>query len=117
MDTTLGLGGRNALHAMHATLIPQTAEDIIAADLENHFLIPPGIAGAGLDQLLLEAVGLGVAGIHPVEIARKNRSLGATGTGPDLDDGIAVVIRLGREQGKHDRLFQLGNSGGDFLDL
>ena len=41
---------------------------------------------------------LGVADVHPVELGGEQRGLLAAGAGPDLDDHVAVVVRVARQE-------------------
>ena len=49
--------------------------------------------------------------VHAVEVGRKQGGLVAAGTGPDLHDGVAVVVWIAGEQ----QLVQLLGQSGDFL--
>ena len=56
----------------------------------------PGLVDA--QDLGLELVRLGVAQVHPEQLAREQRGLIAAGAGPDLHDHVAVVVRVARQQ-------------------
>ena len=101
---------------MDAALIAQGAEDLVAGDFENHLLHPAERAWAGFERLDLEAVGLGEARVHAVEVGGEKRGLVAAGAGAEFHDGVAVLIRVGREQrvlhgglGLGDALFERGD--------
>ena len=50
--------------------------------------------------------------VHPVEVGREQRGLVSAGAGADLDDGVAVVERIPREQQLVQLLGQRGDLGG-----
>ena len=54
-------------------------------------------------------MGLGKAGIHPVEIGGEKRGFVASGAGADFHDGVAVLVRVGGEE----RVLHGGLDGGD----
>ena len=92
------LGRRDALDAMDAALELEAAVGAVAVDLDDRLL---DAADAGLveaQDLRREAVPLGVAQVHPEQLAGEQRGLLAAGAGPDLDDHVAVVVGVARQQ-------------------
>src|SRR5215207_269847 len=83
---------------MDAALELEAAVGTVAVDRDDRFLDPadPGLVEA--HQLRREAVAVRVPGVHPVELRREEGSLLAAGTGPDLEDDVAVVVRVARQQ-------------------
>ncbi len=63
-------------------------------------------------------MGLGVAGVHAGHFGGKERCLVAAGAGADFDNGVAGVLRVGRQHGQHDLLVEFGQisaQGDEFL--
>lgn len=48
--------------------------------------------------------------VHPLEIGSEQRRLVPAGAGSDFDDGVSVVDRVVRNQGRFDRGFELDDS-------
>ena len=61
-------------------------------------LMPPERPVAQRHRLPAEAVSLGIALVHAVEVGREERGFVAAGAGPDLHDGVAVVVRIARDE-------------------
>ena len=68
---------------------------------------PPGIGLGGGHQLHLQAARLGVAGVDVQEVAGEQRRLLAAGRRADLDEGVAVVVGVGLDQGLADLRLEL----------
>ncbi len=69
-----------------------------AAHGDDRFLDAAEGAVAQRHRLPAEAVALGKALIHAVEVGGEQRGLVAAGTGADLHDGVAVVMGVARDQ-------------------
>ena len=75
----------------------------------------PGLVEA--HDLGLEPVALGVAEVHPVQLGREQGRLVAAGAGADLEDHVAVVVRVARQQQDLELLEQAGLVGLEPVDL
>jgi hypothetical protein len=117
MDAALSLGGGNALDAVDAALVAQPAENVIAEDLEDHLLVSSRIARACLDHFGAESVCFRIPGIHPVEVSREDRRLAAACPGPDLNNGVTVVVGLRWKQGEKDCLLEFRKLRGNLLNF
>lgn len=60
---------------------------------------------------------LDVPGVHPVEVRGEERGLVPAGASADLDDGVAIVQRVGRDEEGLQRLLHLGDATGQPVDL
>ena len=61
-------------------------------------LIPPIPVSLSDQDLGRELVRVGVAEVHPQELVGEQRGLLAAGAGPDLEDHVAVVVGVARQQ-------------------
>ena len=59
---------------------------------------PALVAGGRAERLGLVAEPLGVAREHVVDVAREERGLVAAGAGPQLDDDVALVVRVALDE-------------------
>ena len=59
-------------------------------------LMPPMPVSLQAQDLGREAVPLGVAQVHPQELGREEGGLVAAGAGADLQDDVALVVRVAR---------------------
>src|SRR5215218_9476794 len=118
VDAALGLGHRDPLHPVHPGLVLEPRPGAPALDGEHGLLDALQVGGA-LGQLLdLEAVLLGPAGVHAVEVTGEQGGLVAAGAGPDLDDHVLVVVGVLGDQGPAEPFLQGGLAGlgvGDLL--
>ena len=83
---------------MHAAFVAQLPKHILAAHLENNLAITAEHTRAAFDALNRQPRRFRVAQIHPVKVRRKNRRLVATGACADFHDGVAVLVRVRRQQ-------------------
>src|SRR5436309_84414 len=98
VDTTLCLGHRHALDAMHARLEFQLAVRAFAGDPEDDLLETTLLRIALRQHLDLPAMALGVARVHPVEIEREERRFFPTLPGADLHDDVLLIEGIARHQ-------------------
>ena len=89
---------RHPLYAVHAGLAPQQAEGLGAADRHDRLLDPSQRAIAERHRLPAQAVTLGVALVHAEQVGGEQRRFVASGACPDLHDGVAIVVRVPRDQ-------------------
>jgi hypothetical protein len=106
VDPALGLGRRHALHAVHPGLPLEDRVGAVALDLEGHRLEPADLVRRGRELLDLEAPLGGVAGEHAVDVAGEQRGLVTAGAGANLDDHVAVVVRVALEHGHAELLLE-----------
>ncbi len=116
MDAALGLGARDPLHPVHAALILQAPEDLVAGHLENHLLESTHLRETAVELLPLPPPVLRITLVHPHQVDCEQRGLVAPGPGPDLDQGVAFLGGILRQQGvlelflePRQFLFQPGN--------
>src|SRR6266542_1215653 len=98
VDAALRLGGRDALHAVHAGLELQLAVRALAGDAEDDLLEAALLRLALRHDLQLPAMPLRVAGIHAEEIEGEQRSLLPALTGTDRDDDVLLVERIAGDE-------------------
>ena len=83
---------------MDAALELEPAVRAVAGDLDDRLL---DAADAGLverEDLGRELVRIGVAEVHPQDLVGEQRGLLAARAGPDLEDDVAVVVGVARQQ-------------------
>ncbi len=114
VDAALGLGGGDALHAVHTALVLQPGPDALAGlgvalGLHGHrdVLVAAEVGLVGVDDLGLPADPLGEPQVHPEQVPGEQRGLLATLTGLDLQDDVLVVVRVARDQQQPQLLRQL----------
>ena len=88
VDPALGLGLGHALHAVRPPLELEHRVSAVALDGEHEARVPDR------ERLDRELPALGVPGQHPVQVARPQPGLLATGPGPDLDNHVLVIVRI-----------------------
>ena len=94
MDTPLRLGGRHALDAVRAGLELEPRVNVLPHDAADDFLVTAVLAGVLTDDLDPPALRLGITGVHPEQIARKDGGLVTPGTAANLEIDIAAVIGI-----------------------
>ena len=99
VDASLRLRLRHALDAVDAALVLQLRVRALTVDLELDLVVPAHAGGRGVHDLDLPALLLGPARVHPEQVRREERRLIPTLGALDLDDDVAVVVRvLGQEE-------------------
>src|SRR6476619_2799706 len=98
MDPPLRLGSGHSLHAMYPGLAPQQAVGLGSAHGDDRLLDPAEGAVAQRHRLPTEAVTLGVALVHAVEIGGKQGGFVPTGSRADLHYGVAIVMRVAGDE-------------------
>ena len=98
MDAAARLGRRDALHLVHAALELEPAVGAVAAHLDDGLLdaIDAGLVQA--EHLRLEAVAVRVARVHTEDLGGEQRRLVATRPCADLEDHVAIVVRVAWQQ-------------------
>src|ERR1700733_1935694 len=98
MNASLGLGGRHALHAMRAGLELEPRKSPAADPPADDFLVAAMLAWAFAQGLHLPALRFGIAGVHAKQIPGEYGGLIAAGSGANLQEYVAVVLRVLRDQ-------------------
>ena len=106
VDAALRLGDRHALHAVHAALVlqpgprrPRRARACPCAFTATvDVLVAAEVGLGGVEDLGPPAAPLGVAQVHPQQVAGEQRRLLAALAGLDLEDHVAVVVGVARDQ-------------------
>ena len=95
----LRLGDRHPLHPVRPSLVLEMGPGRVALDQEGHLVEPAHVRGVGREDLDAEALALGVADVHLVEVPGEEVGLLAALGAADLDDHVlAVVGVLGQQQ-------------------
>ena len=102
VQPALRLGDGDALHAVHASLVLQPAEDARAGSLgpqrETDVLVAAEVAFGRVENLRRPPGPLGETQIHAQQIAGEEGRLLAALTGLDLQDRVFGVVRVARQQ-------------------
>lgn len=117
MDPALGFGFRHPLHAVRAGLELELGVDVVALDPGNHFLVATVLALVLRQRLDPPALALGVARIHAEQVAGEDRRLVATGAGTDLQEHVAAVVGILRQQHALQAVAEGGEAAARFGDL
>ena len=118
MHASLGFGGGNTLHAVHARLVFQRAVDLLAADGADDFLVSARGSLSEAGNLHAPPLALAIFGIHAEEVAGKDGRLVASRSSAYFEDGVAVVFGVGGDEQQLDALLDVGQAGfagGGFL--
>jgi len=102
---------------VHAGLELHLRVDLLAPDPERDLLVAAALRLARVDLLGLPVLQVGVAHVHAVQVAREDRRLVATGTCPDLDDDVLVVVRVAGEHHHLELVLEPRDARLDRLDL
>ncbi len=100
----------HALDAVHAGLELEARIGTVAADLGDDLLVAAGLGVGRGHHLQLPATPLGIAGIHPEQVGGEQRRLLAPGAGTDLEDHVAVVVRIARHEQRTEGRLELGGA-------
>ena len=73
-------------------------EDARARDARDDLLVAAVLARALAEHLDLPALALGVARVHAEQVAGEDRGFVAAGAGADLEEDVAVVARVLRDE-------------------
>ena len=86
-------------------------------DGKGDILVATQLIGADVNRGDFPAPALSVAGVHPEQVTREEGRLVTTGAGPDLDDGMPGLIRIGGQQSHAQVLLNGGQPGFQFFQL
>ena len=98
------------LDAVHPALVAEQPENRLAGDTKDRFLQAAQLRGTGIEVLDLEPARLGEPVIHPVKIGGENGGFAPAGAGANLDNGIAFLRFIGRQQVDQDGAFEVGHA-------
>ena len=104
VDASLRFRLRHALHAMHAGLELELRVRAFARDARDDLAVAAVLAGIRAQDLHAPALPLGVAAVHPVQIAREDRGLVPARARADLEEQIRVVVGVLRHEVHEQRL-------------
>ncbi len=102
---------------MHPALVAQFLVDVLALDREHDLLEPAPLAAAAVHHLDLPALRIGVAAVHPEQVGREQRRFLATRPAADLNDRVARVVRVRRDQAELDGLVEFPGFGPQIVEL
>ena len=106
VDATLALGGRHPLHAVRPALVLEQAPGVVALHQERDVAVAAVLRRLARQHLDLQAVALGEVLVHAVEVAGPEVGLLAALGALDLDDDVAALVRVVREQELLDPAFE-----------
>jgi hypothetical protein len=107
----LRLRRRDALDAVDAAFELQPAEDAVAGDGGDDFLVAPGVALGRRVQLDPPAARRGVARIHAEQVAGEDGGLVSAGAGADFQHGRGVLVGVARGQQQGDVALHVRQAG------
>ena len=88
----------NPLDPVHAGLAAQEPVRLRAAHRDDGLLDAAKGAVAEGDRLPAEAVALGEALVHAVEVGGEQRGFVSAGSGADFHDGVAIIVGVARDE-------------------
>ncbi len=105
VDAALTLGDGHALHAVHAAFVLEARPRGLArfgqplrADRDAGVFVPAEIGVGRVGNLGLPTAAFRVTQVHADEVAGEQRRLGAALAGLDLEDDIALIVLVARQQ-------------------
>ena len=107
VDTTLCLGLRNALHAVHSRLVFERAIYVGTGDLHNHLLITTNGTLREGGNLVTPTLRLDILGVHTHQVAGEQSRLVATRTASNFEHGVLGILRIFRDEQEFDILLHL----------
>ena len=111
VDASAGLRLRYALDAVHPAFKLQAGVRPLPADEQACLTHAAELRLVEVRKLGLPAVRVGVHGIHSIETMRKERRFFPADTGAQLQNDIAVIVRVARQQQHAQRLLELRAAG------
>ena len=101
------LGFRHALHPVDAGFVFEAGEHVAAGDRGGRLLEPADPGFRQVEQFEPPAAQRRVALVHAEQVGGEQRRLFAAGAGAHLEDRVALVILVLRQQRQLDVEFQL----------
>ena len=108
MPLAVGLGDRNALHAVDAAFVLEAGIRTAAADGEGTFLHAAQLGLLGVYRFHPEAAALGMAAVHADKVSREKAAFLAARAAAHLDDDAAVIVRVAGKQQDAKLIFHFG---------
>ena len=125
MDAPLALGDGDSLHPVDATLELQPRPRCFTGlgvptglHGDPHVLVAAEVGLGGVEHLGAPAPALGVAQVHPQQVTREQGRLLASLTGLHLEDDVAVVVGITRDEQAAQSVLgggERGLQGGDLV--
>ena len=107
VDTAGRLGLGDALHTVDAALVLESGVSALALDQDFRFLDAADAGVVHVHDLDLPAFALGVHGVHAQKVRPEESRLITACTRADLEDDVAVIVGVLREQEDLELLFKL----------
>ncbi len=98
VDAAAALGDRHPLHPVRARFELQALEHVVPGDRGAGLAVAADSRLADGDRLELPALQVGVALVHAEQLGGEQRGLVAAGAGAHLEDGVARVGLVARQQ-------------------
>src|SRR5437867_8088455 len=102
---------------MDPTLEFQSAPGALALDEEDDFLVAADARRAGVHDLDLPALTLGVLRVHPQQVAGEEARLVTSGACADLDEDVLVVVGIARQEQALEIALECRLAGRELIDL
>jgi hypothetical protein len=102
VDAARRLGVGHTLHPVHAGLVFHLGESAASLDLGDDFLVAAHRAFAGRHHLDLPAVLRRISLVHAEQVAGEQSGLVTAGAAADLQDDVALIHRVLRDQREAD---------------
>ena len=98
VDPALRLGDRHPLHPMRTALVLHAGPDAVALQQERHVAVAAHVGRVRAEHLEAPALPAGVRPVHLEQVAGEEVGLLASLGAADLDDDVAVVVGVLRQQ-------------------
>ncbi len=108
MDPTAGLGLRDPLDPVHATLVLHQAVDVVAGEGERHGLHSTEIGGGVFEDLRFPALLFREMQIDPAHLSGEKSGFVAAGGGLHFHDDVLGIVGVGWQKRDLDGLLQFG---------
>ena len=102
--------GRDALNAVHSGFVLQDAIGLISVDRKNDLFIASSVTQTLRNEFHLHSGPFGKAHIHAREIAGKDRSFVASGTGADFHEDVLGIVGILRHHQRRQLFFERGGA-------
>src|SRR3989454_11083488 len=117
VDPAARLRHRNALDAVDAALELEPAPRPAPVHEEDHVLEAARAGHAGVHDLDLPALALGVLRVHARQVRGEQRGLLAARAGADLDEDVLLVVGIARQEQALQLVLERRLAGGEVVHL
>src|SRR5882672_6595718 len=117
VNAALGLRSGDSLDTVAAGFEFEPGVRALPDDAGDDFLVAAGIARRFGYDLHLPALAFRIARIHAKQIAREERRLVSTGSGADLEENVALIVGVPRQEQLLQLRFERGEPLAASLDL